>query len=1371
MLLKQKVGWLKTLVLTMVSLPVFAVNWPDVPLGVSSSAPPMTMIVAGKDHKLFYEAYNDASDIDGDGSLDVRFRPDITYYGLFDATLCYSYGSGNSLFEPREESRDGKCSGLWSGNWLNYVTTSRIDALRKVLYGGYREIDTETMTVLRRAYIPQDAHSWAKEYTSAAVDGYRISDYTPLAMPSGGKRHFFGNLTANASVSCNSLDNCSNLPPLMAVVTNTSRRVWEWASKERPVLDGSHGGSRTDYTVRVLVCTADFNRDCKQYPSGNFKPVGLLHEYGEDNSMLFGLLTGSYNKNTSGGVLRKVVSSFSDEVDSDTGIFTASNTIVHNFDVLRIRDYNHNRTDKAYRSGWVTNRPMQRGEFIDWGNPIAEMMYEGLRYFAGKGSPTPGYFTSGSYDAQVGLTVADWDNPYSGNSAAKAEWCAKPNMLVMSDINPSFDSDELPGSSFQSFGGDVAALNVKSVADSITRYEPDVRGEHFIGQSQGVYDGAPTAKTVNSLGTIRGLAPEEPTKQGSYYSASVSYFAKSNDINPARGDQTIDSFYVALASPLPSIAFPVNGRIITLVPFAKSVGNNRGPWTGFQPTNQIVDFYVDTLANLPGSPMDRSVNEGRPYAKFRINFEDVEQGADHDMDAIVEYEISATSSGNLSVKLTTTYAAGSIIQHMGYVISGSTSDGTYLVVRDPGHPESADPDYALDVPNDSNALPFTSTRTFSPGRSGATFLKDPLWYAAKWGGFVDNNGNLRPDIDDEWDQNNDGVPDTYFLVQNPLKLKDSLRRTLDNIIARTANAGNITANSSSISSDSLVFQSVFNTATWSGDLLAYPITATGVDGTPLWRASQRVPNPSSRDIFTYSGGNGVTFSWSTLSSADQTAIGSRDVLDYIRGERADEQQNGGGFRDRAANNILGDIVHSPTVYEKDTDTVYAGSNDGMLHAFDATTGRERFAYIPSALLSKLKNLTDPYYVHDYYVDGEIAVSSRANTGQNYLVGTLGLGGKGLYSLDITNPGSFRASDVNWEYHNAADPDLGFMSGRPIIALMNNGNWVVIVGNGYNSNSGKAVLYIFDLANGSLIRKIDTGAAVDNGMATPAVFDEDNDGDVDWIYAGDLRGNVWKFDVTASSPATWGSAFEQAGSPAPLFTAVDAGGDPQPITAPVSVAVNDVTGDPNYNKRFIFFGTGSYFRSGDPNDSQVQSWYGLIDEDATIASREVLRQRSISDQGTVGSRPVRVFDQGSTGDMAGVQGWYMDFDTDAGERIVTTSRYYRLVVPALIASSIIPVADPCEPGGRGFINAINPFTGERLTQGIFDVDNSDSFSDDLLNTAYISSVDIGVGMPGEAVLIGDRLVIGGATGAIGDIRVNLGVTPIRGRISWRELVRE
>lgn len=1366
---------------------------PETPLIATQAAIPMNMLVVGRDHTLFFEAYNDASDIDGDGVLDLRFKPGITYYGLFDSSLCYTHsggGTNDGLFTPVSVAVDGKCPGKWSGNWLNYATTSRIDALRKVLYGGYREVDTESRTILRRAYIPQDAHSWAKEYTSESVDGYRISDYTPLAQPSGTgtRRHFFGNVTMNGGTNCATLDNCSNLPPLLSVVTNSTKRVWDWASTEKLVLrNDTHGGSRNNYTVRVEVCTDTFNGGCKRYPNGNYKPIGLLHEYGENDAMLFGLLTGSYNKNMSGGVLRKVVASFAGEVDSSSGVFTANAKIVKTLNSLRIRDFNNGRSDGHYRNGSFRTGIMPEGNYVDWGNPVGEMMYEALRYFSGKSSPTAEFSTSGSHDQAVGLSEATWDDPYSATSAARAAWCAKPNMLVMSSANVSYDSDQLPGSFFAGFSGDLSGMDVSALADKITVHEPDVPGLRYIGAVGSNEDFAPTAKDVTTLGNIRGLAPEEPTRQGSYYSASVAHFGKINDLNPVQGSQTTDTFVVALASPLPKLEFNLGGKLVSLVPFAKTIdGASTDRRKGkYQPTDPIVDFYIEEYSS------DR--------VKFRINYEADEQGNDFDMDVIVEYDIVVNANNTLTVKVKPTYESTGSNQNIGYVISGTDRDGTYLVVQD----KKESLDYFLNVPPGRSAgycdaspspadcaqLPWIgatppgneSIQTFAAGGAGAaTTLNNPLWFAAKWGGFVDRNNNGIPDLQAEWDAMNDGMPDTYILVQNPLRLKEALKRSFDTIIERSASAGNITSNGQQLRAESRVFQTQFNSATWDGELLAYDVGALGVSDSPAWRASALLPAAASRNIFTWKDAStkGIAFEWAQLSSTQQSKLGTSAILNYLRGDQSNEKQSGGTLRSRVKK--LGDIVHSSPYYVKDTDTVYVGGNDGMLHAFSASSGVELFAYIPALVFDKLASLASPDYQHTYFVDGDIAVSTRTETpGQNILVASTGRGAKGLFALDVTDPGGFEAADVLWEYSAASDNDLGFVLGRPQIAKLENDVTAVILGNGHNSVNGRAVLYLINLATGALIKKIDTEAGGDNALSTPALLDSDNNGKVDTVYAGDLKGNVWRFDLSGSNPTQWKSYYRSGSTPQPFFTALDADNNPQPITAQVTTGINTVTSDTlNYGKRYIFFGTGSYVYANDPSDQKVQTWYGLIDEDVRIAGgRASLAQRTIETDGTVGSYAVRVFSEATEGDMVGKKGWYVDLkDPDPrGERIVTRSVLYRLLEPVLIASSIIPDPDPCVAGGSGFINAINPFTGGRLLYPPFDLNNDGRFNDDDKlgggdDKDVVGSVDLGVGMPGEATLVGDRLVVGGSTGEIEDIRVNIGSKRL-GRISWREIVRD
>jgi len=1398
-----------------------ALTIPNVPLSVQQSVKPLVMLVAGKDHRLFYEAYNDASDVDGDGTLDIRFKPTITYLGLFNPSYCYSH-NGNSdnsgRFTPsgNASGANKKCSSGWSGNWLNYVTTSRIDALRVVLYGGHREVDSSTETILRRAYIPQDAHSWAKEYTSTAVDGYDIADYTPLSQPSGSKRHFFGNLTPNASTDCATLSNCSDLAPWLSVVLNSNKRVWEWASTERPVLaDGTHGGTRTNYTVRVVACSGSYTAGCKQYPGGNWKPVGLLQDYGESDSMMFGLLTGSYDKNMSGGRLRKVVSSFKDEIDTASGVFTSNATIVKSFNAMRIRDFNNGVTNQTYKGGWVGDRAMASGEFPDWGNPMAEMMYEAVRYFAGKGSATSAYAGATTIDTQVGLPAATWDDPYSSTSAAKAPICARGNLLAISDVNVSYDSDQVPGvySGFGSFSGDLSGLNVSTEATFISANEPDALGLRYIGQSATNSDSAPTAKNVADLGQVRGLAPEEPTKQGSYYSASVSYFAKKNDLRPDKdGKQNLDSFVVALASPLPRVEAKLpNGKKISVLPFAKSVGgafgitNTKG---AYQPTNQIVDFYVEQIANSGPGDIDNSVNGGRYYAKFRINFEDVEQGADHDMDAIVEYTIEATAQSRLIVTVRPTYQAGSIRHRVGYVISGTPHDGVYLVAQD----ESDETPYFLNVPpnrnpgfcdanashNDCKRLPYYgaagaggySSVTHNADNAGAaSFIKDPLWYAAKWGGFIDKNANDKPDLQSEWDLDGDGVPDTYLFVQNPLKLKESLKKTLDSIASRSSSASNISANSTSISSSSRLYQAVFNTQRWSGDLIAYPATNNGVGATPAWEASTAMPAWSSRKIFMRNSAESTVLlgAWSSLSTADKALLVSSDVYEYLRGRRDKELQRGGNLRDRE--HALGDIVHSSPFYEKDSDTIYVGANDGMLHAFKGSDGSELFAFIPRASVSRMANIASLGYTHEYLVDGDVLVTPKVahTNNKNYLLALLGRGGKGLFALNVTNPSAFATTDFLWEYTPAAstaaanDADLGLMLGRGIFTKLNNGKAGLVVGNGYNSTDGKAVLYIFILnADGSLasVRKIDTGAGGDNGLAAPALVDSNNDGTADYAYAGDLKGNVWKFDLSNANSSLWGVAL----SGNPLFVAKDPDGAVQPITAPMFTAVNDRGGDPNFGRRFVFFGSGSYFKSGDPNNTQEQSWYGIIDEGAAVSGRTDLRQRTIAQTGSFGGTGARAFSAATANDMSGKKGWYVDLDAPVvGERIVTLSRIVQFAVPALISSSLYPVpSDPCVPGGNGYLNAIDPYSGASLNMGILDVNKNNTFTDDKLGTNFIGSIDLAIGIPTEPLTLSSpgrvNIFIGGSgtsstTGSLIKHVSGLGGNPFRGRLSWREIVKD
>ncbi len=966
-----------------------AESYKAIPPFVTSGAPPLVMLVMGRDHKLYYEAYNDASDLNDDGVLDIRYNPAIDYYGYFDSYKCYIYNSANSRFEPSSTTANKKCTTAaadWSGDFLNYLTMSRMDTMRKVLYGGYRSTDTASETVLQRVYIPQDAHSWGKEYESIARDLYDIRDYTPLALPDANTRHLFASTTLS-----------DNGNPLLRVLPNNTHRIWEWVAKERPVIDNSlvstgnynsypanhaeydalvakfanashqqgtgapangridgsgnpygpddyyltifkgqllvttagnyefavdgddaleviidgtvvaswyngHGacgcttyagtinltsGSHTvefrhqeregddnyylrwkgadsgnawqivptakynnliqttydvnssstitDYQVRVKVCDTaiGLEQNCQQYPSGNYKPIGLLQRHGESlwdatasppgykqPRMYFGLMTGSYAKSTSGGVLRKKMGNISDEIETNTtGVFkTSVNGIIQTINKLRIFGFRYPPTNYEYNQncGWITSGPMTEGQCRDWGNPIGEIMYETLRYFAGKGAPTAAFDYSGTTDDDSLLLPKDtWNNPYDKTNGG-FDWCAKPFMLVLSDINPSYDSNQLPGVD-TNFGtgitSDLTGLNVSTEAAAISSLE-GITGDKFIGQSSNVVDGVCSVKNVTGLGPLRGLCPEEPTKLGSYYSASVAKYGHIKDLNPATGDQKVTTYSIGLASPLPRIELRVgpDKHLITLVPFGKSVKQDAsGLWTFF-PTNTIVDFFVETL--------------GPTYGRFSINYEDVEQGADHDMDAVVRYEYQLVDAADnnvtdplfaakVKITLTSTYAAGGIVQHLGYIISGTTADQPYIEVRDLDTAAANDVHAPFDTGSATAPLPLTATRTFTPSSTGgataAQLLPNPLWYAAKWGAYDESTKDAitGPNRPEEWDKDGDGVPDTYFYVTNPLKLEEKLSKSFADILRRTTSGTAASVISGSRSGEGAIYQSVF----------------------------------------------------------------------------------------------------------------------------------------------------------------------------------------------------------------------------------------------------------------------------------------------------------------------------------------------------------------------------------------------------------------------------------------------------------------------------------------------------------------------------------------------------------------------------------
>ena len=601
----------------------------------------------------------------------------------------------------------------------------------------------------------------------------------------------------------------------------------------------------------------------------------------------------------------------------------------------------------------------------------------------------------------------------------------------------------------------------------------------------------------------------------------------------------------------------------------------------------------------------------------------------------------------------------------------------------------------------------------------------------------------------------------FVSAGNPEEFADGLGNALRAIAARRGSGSNATVTGTSTSAGTKVFQAKFFSSKWYGEVQAFPVSASGVDtANPLWTAS--IPVVAARSIYTHNGTAGTNF-----PTAAQTSALTLLVANYIRGDRTQEPQFNplGLLRDR--NTLLGDIVNSsPTFVKTSTtvDSVYVGANDGMLHAFNATTGVERFAYVPRGIdLVKLKEYSEPSYGHRFFVDGPIVTSTKRELpNRTVLVGTLGRGGKGLYALDVTDPTTFDATKVLWDHNSTFDSDMGQLLSKPLIVKLNNGTTGLVVANGLNSSSERAVLFVLDLVTGAKIAEIDTGvgsAAATNGLAAPRGWDEDGNGTTDTIYAGDFRGNLWKFDLSGTNSNAWNIANNR-----PLYAPTTSG--TQPVTGGVTIAVDTVS-----DKRWVFFGTGRLLTTSDIVDITRQTWYGVIDDPAATSAvtRAGMTERNIAIFDAVTKD--RAFEPNSPL-PANSKGWYIDLDlppsnTLEGERMVGEQQ---VIKNALIAGSIIPsTSNPCLPG-RGYVNAIDGFTGTSLKTGLFDANRDGVFGNDVLgagNTA-VGSIDLGVGMVTDPALLDKLLVAGGSLATLASTPLDPAL--YGGRISWREIIR-
>lgn len=494
-----------------------------------------------------------------------------------------------------------------------------------------------------------------------------------------------------------------------------------------------------------------------------------------------------------------------------------------------------------------------------------------------------------------------------------------------------------------------------------------------------------------------------------------------------------------------------------------------------------------------------------------------------------------------------------------------------------------------------------------------------------------------------------------------------------------------------------------------------------------------------RKIVTMSGGRAVVFVYDNLTPEQRQALGKTadeqtDMVEYLRGNK---QKEGTNFRVRS--HLLGDIVHSKAIavgektapYHEATNPgyatfktqwrkkmVYVGANDGMLHAFNGETdlnkdpdgGKEVWAYIPSFVISGASNKPTvdglaayasraKPYLHHFYVDRtpevrdldfsqtkDLLGTKSAPNWRTILIGGLGKGGRGFYALDVTDGASALnesavTEKVLWEF---TDDDMGFSYGRPTIVKTARDGWVVLLTSGYNNlagkNRGQGFLYILNAKTGKLIEKIGTGAGNANmpsGLAHGTAYIENSaDFTSREFYAGDLNGNLWRFDLS----------IQQGRYPKPvkMATLTDAAGKPQPITIAPRVVIAR-----NQRDRWVLIGTGKELAADDTLDSQQQTMYAIRDGD---------NEKPAPMTKALNRSQLKALSNITSGIPVPEKGWL--YDLTGGN---TTTGRERIIVDLEAHSGIVTFigktksSDPCAPGGIGTAYAVDIETGMTALQ--------------------------------------------------------------------------
>ncbi|MVV46887.1 pilus assembly protein [Pseudomonas sp. PB120] len=639
----------------------------------------------------------------------------------------------------------------------------------------------------------------------------------------------------------------------------------------------------------------------------------------------------------------------------------------------------------------------------------------------------------------------------------------------------------------------------------------------------------------------------------------------------------------------------------------------------------------------------------------------------------------------------------------------------------------------------------------------------------------------------------------YYQATDSAGLNTALSSALSDITSKAGSGGSGTTSSAVVGVGSSYYQTSYDPKDWRGTIKSFGFTSTGAVNTASvqWTTDTAIVPGATAPIYqSWNTANNVpvTLNYINFATAQQTALSQglptgitgTDLVEWSKGT------NKAGLKVRSV--LLGDIINSPLVLASPTDktasdlvsdtsystylttkkatnmnaSLVVSGNDGFVSVINSGNGARRYAYMPSSVLPSLRYIADTAYIngvsHKFLVDGQVGVfDAQLNSAWKTLaLGGTGAGGKTFYALQLFDASAGNVIKALWEISAPATPnpanafnDLGYAYARPEVARLADGRWAAFISNGYGSNSGVAALYVVDVNDGSLIKKIVIDSTETTNGLSSVKLKVNSQNVVQAAYGGDLKGRLWKFDLSSTTTDAWGLAF--AGKP--LFTT--AGGATQPITAQPLLADNSLGG------KEVFFGTGKFNETADKTNKDLQAFYAVWDADGGSGQITTSSLQIQSVTGVFSGSAVQ-FITTSQNEVTypAEKGWYLPLvynNALTGERVINQAA---LILGRIVfTTASVDTTDPCASFGTGKLVELDAFSGKMLNYAVLDtngdglVDGNDTISSGVIFTGGIPTLNAIVN--GAA-----RKVVNDSSGGISTLVEKSGGGSRR--IMWRQI---